>query len=284
MLNILKKKQVTTKASYPKVVQEIHKEFLTAGDILLKEANDILDSVVLKDSDKVDRLSNLGFRQVKQVEEVREFQKISVLSQETKNLILKYKIKYPKYKFINEEQVEAICHKYNLVCGDVSRFKGFVPEKNLKEIESFKGIENEDTLISGTCWGGIKLGREKIPFEISYNEYKLIKRELIGKDKHKSILNSSSNDRWINSSIASNVLEKEVPGEYFDRIGTEPLKICAPIKDMDISGLELKEGYKLVKKFIPDPVVLKPIMGGYLILTAWGDEASDDLVVNEVMN
>lgn len=53
---------------------------------------------------------------------------------------------------------------------------------------------------------------------------------------------------------------------------------------MDIKGLELTEGYKLEKKFIPDPVVLQPVKGGYLILTAWGDEASDPLVVNQNFN
>lgn len=64
----------------------------------------------------------------------------------------------------------------------------------------------------------------------------------------------------------------------------EKLQICAPIKYMDIKGLELTEGYKLEKKFIPDPVVLQPVKGGYLILTAWGDEASDPLVVNQNFN
>lgn len=53
---------------------------------------------------------------------------------------------------------------------------------------------------------------------------------------------------------------------------------------MDITGLELKEGYKLTKKHIPDPVVLQPIKNGYLIITAWGDEASDELVVNQINN
>lgn len=37
-------------------------------------------------------------------------------------------------------------------------------------------------------------------------------------------------------------------------------------------------------KEIPDPVVLYPVREGYLIVTAWGDEASDPDVVNEVNN
>ena len=62
------------------------------------------------------------------------------------------------------------------------------------------------------------------------------------------------------------------------------LQICAPVKDMDSTGLEVAEGYKLQKKHIPDPVVLQPVKNGYLILTAWGDEASDELVVNQKFN
>jgi ABC-type molybdate transport system permease subunit len=53
---------------------------------------------------------------------------------------------------------------------------------------------------------------------------------------------------------------------------------------MDITGLELTEGYKLTKKFIPDPVVLQPVRGGFLLVTVWGDEASDELVVNNKFN
>ena len=56
------------------------------------------------------------------------------------------------------------------------------------------------------------------------------------------------------------------------------------VNRLEISGLKLVEGYKLEKKHIPDPVVLQPVKGGYLILTAWGDEASDPLVVNEINN
>jgi len=73
-------------------------------------------------------------------------------------------------------------------------------------------------------------------------------------------------------------------GEYskFERFnGKLTLKICAPLKDMDTTGKELRD-YKLVNH--PDPVVLQPVKGGYLIVTAWGDESKDELVVNEKLN
>lgn len=61
------------------------------------------------------------------------------------------------------------------------------------------------------------------------------------------------------------------------------LMICAPIKDMDVRGMEIEDGYKL-KAHIPDPVVLTPCHMGYFIVTAWGPESSDELVVNQKMN
>lgn len=45
---------------------------------------------------------------------------------------------YPNHKFITEAQVKEICTKYNLVCGEIFRYKGFVPEINLTAIENFK--------------------------------------------------------------------------------------------------------------------------------------------------
>lgn len=59
-------------------------------------------------------------------------------------------------------------------------------------------------------------------------------------------------------------------------------QICAPLKDMEITTRQQVVGYKI--QDIPDPVVLQPVEGGYLIVCAWGDEASDEIVVNEINN
>ena len=128
---------------YPKEVIQIHHEFNTAADRLLEEANKCLSDAASKDVDKVSRLTSLGFKQSNQVTELAPSIEKAKLSKEQLELLEYFKMNYPNNKFITEEQVKAICYKYNLVCGDVSRFKGFVPEKNLKEIESFK-LKNND--------------------------------------------------------------------------------------------------------------------------------------------
>ncbi len=274
MLNIFKKKETIREgvpekecpSQYPKEVQEIHQEFNCAADQLVLEANKIIAEASTKNVDKVTRLESLGFKQAVQVTELKPLMEKAVLSNEQLDLLAYYKREYPLNKFITEEQVMTICHKYSLVCGDISRFRGFVPEKNLKQIEDFlfkyeimtKFVKDSALLTYG-------FARE------FYTEKELKKMGWWDK-------NTSEYEAY-----KSNPELHCVHNKSRFKMEKQPLKICAPIKDMDIRGLELKDGYKL-ERHIPDPVVLQPVQGGYLIITAWGDEASDPLVVNEINN
>ena len=258
-------------SKYPKEVIEIHHEFHTAADRLVNEANSILKEAESKDANKVSRLEALGFKQAGQVVELKPLLQKANLSKEQLELLAYYQREYPLNKFITEEQVKTICHKYNLVCGEVNRFKGFVPNKNLNDIEKFK-VKDVDSI-------KYFVNSKKGLFYINES------------DIHPDILNylNSVGDVFCKFSDRSYDNIKggnEKFGEFAkcEKVKGNLLKICAPVKDMDISGLELVEGYKLEKKHIPDPVVLQPVKGGYLIVTAWGDEGSDELVVNNKMN
>lgn len=287
--NIFKKQEKTSlvnekitiidKKSYPKEVLEIHHEFETAAEKLLEQATEIINSQPKVNESKINLLKSLGFNQVKEVKQSSEIIKNITLSKEQIELVNYYKKQYPFNKFITEEQVQAICYKYNLVCGDVDRFKGFVPEKNLKEISNFK-LKDKDKTLQGVLWGTEYTVKKRLPtinHVISITEYdNLLKNKHINGKGKKDL---DGDQRWCK---AHRIGKNEYL--YFDNIKITKLQICAPIKDMDISGLELKEGYKLTEKHIPDPVVLQPVKGGYLILTAWGDEASDPLVINENFN
>lgn len=57
---------------------------------------------------------------------------------EFKGLLGEYRLKYPQNPFITEEQVKQICIEYDLKLGSELAFIGEIPEKNLKEINSFK--------------------------------------------------------------------------------------------------------------------------------------------------
>lgn len=242
---------------YPKEVLEIHHEFETASIKLLEEAQKALKKASSAPVQKISRLLALGFKQANQVTDVTPILEKAELSKEQIKLIQYYQQNYPLNKFITEEQVKEICYKYNLVCGDVERFKGFVPEKNLQEIERFK------------------LKKADKSYKLKYGSSIYSKKDWDAKF-------SLENRKPGGISLGGMLKYDDVEETDIEDILT--LQICAPVKDMDISGLELIEGYKLEKIHIPDPVVLQPVVGGYLILTAWGDEASDPIVVNEILN
>jgi len=281
-----------SKAIYPKEVEEIHHEFETAADKLLEEAKSIITEASTKNVDKVIRLEILGFKQAGQVAEFKPLMQKAELSKEQIELINYYKREYPFNKFIDEEGVKSICHKYNLVCGDVGRFKGFVPEVNLKQIERFKLKAAEVNLVQVEAFD-----YQNKRIGIFSSENAVVKFSTSGYYH----LYSTENSKECSFQQPNAELAKK--GEFYGKdyanlfglrdkvelgiiiqILNNKLQICAPVKDMDISGLELVEGYKLQKKHIPDPVVLQPVKGGYLILAAWGDEASDPLVINEILN
>ena len=254
--------KMISKAIYTKEVMEIHHEFETAADKLLQESASIIAEAATKDTTKINRLEALGFKQAGQVTELRPLLQKAELSKEQVELVNYYKRNYQFNKFITEEQVKAICYKYNLVCGNVDRFKGFVPEENLRMIEKFN------------------LKKIDYSYMFSYTKKESYSDEFMNETQAKAFVERRG---WTWSDLM------RVEKSAMDRFSTvmkvkQKLQICAPKKDMDISGLELIEGYKLEKKHIPDPVVLQPVNGGYIILAAWGDEASDPLVVNEINN
>ena len=281
---IVQVKELIESSIYPKEVQAIHHEFENASTKLLEEARLILSNPSAVNVDKIKQLTDLGFTQATEVKDSKYLIEEMKLSKKQIELINSYNVKFPGYKFITEQQVRLICHKYNLVCGNINRFKGFVPNKNLKDITDFKA--NAKITKTLTCIdrdGNTIIVEGEVRLKGGYNH--LFKVNDDDDRKYAYQAHSPRMNRFYGQD-RYNLFPELAHLEDFtvDNTLGSNLKICAPVKDMDISGLELVEGYKLVKKHIPDPVVLQPIKGGYLILTAWGDEASDPLVVNEKSN
>lgn len=284
--------QYANPKNYPAEVLEIHHEFEIASDKLISEAMNIINSKPKVNESKIERLTKFGFRQVKEVEQGTQILHETKMSKEQIDLVNYYKQNYPFNKFIIESQVMAICHKYNLVCGDVDRFRGFVPDANLKDLENFKLKEAESNVLTGIFYPyfnnsePVNVILENAEIILRNNYYHIYKKGDTSKNpKHafQQGIEKGNSDFYAGDDYNLFGLRYLGGGKLF--IESTKLKICAPVKDMDISGLELKEGYKLQRKIeIPDPVVLQQVKGGYLIVTAWGDEASDPMVVNENFN
>lgn len=235
------------------IIAEIHETFFTEVDRLLSEArvskaeNDEKSSLI----EKADRLKKLGFSQSI---ETKNGHRIKEQSENDKLLIeaIEYfSFKYPQYKFITDESVIKICEKYNLIYGSVKRYLGTIPDYNLSQIERFQISEEDKAYLRVTV--SLFSGSENK--YVSYNEYA-------------SYPNSHSRSAF----------------GYYDNC---PLEICAPQKDFNTDGMEIKNS-QLSKIEIPDPVVLQPVFYKnkkfYLIVTAWGLEANDESVQNPKLN
>lgn len=251
------------------IIEEIHESFFTEVDKLLADAKiaKSLDTDKQGLIDKCARLKSLGFTNTKEVKEAQteiyrlyELKKENEIKKTLMEAIQYFSFKYPNYKFITEESVKKICQKYGLIYGEIRNYLGTVPDKNLAQMEQFK-IDEIDELFfyEEMFWGfgGLRSMGRKYITRIEYDSYHQ-KRQEGHPDYRLSVT----------CAIA-------------------PLEIAAPIKDFNMEGMEIKD-FKISKIEIHDPVVLKPVIFKkekfYLIVTAWGIEASDANVINEKMN
>ena len=274
MITLFKKatnKNIVEKVS-PVTVEEIHETFYTEVDRLLDFAKRLnsLDTDKQDLIEKCERLKSLGFTSTTEIQEAEtELERLKTLSQENESkkelteAINYFSFKYPNYKFITEKSVKKICKKYNLVYAPVDRYIGSVPDKNLKHIEDFKIDKDDECFVSQTVLSEPLIGRRSITSLLSFKKYK----ENIKYEPDYKFVGFTNT---------------------FTTYNKCPLEIAAPLKDFNTTGMEVDD-YELSKKIeILDPVVLKPVFfkgkKHYLIVTAWGVEASDDLVVNERFN
>lgn len=257
MLKNLFKSESTVQDEKPNAqVKAVHREFLTASDDILKEARDTVNRRILE---KSDRLQSFGFGYSQDVEASMDLHRKAQVA----DVIEKYAVSHPLNRVISGQAVDRICEKYGLIMGKPSSFTGFVPEKNLKEIEAFKFTGkyrvNEVRFISG--WSG-----NMVTTLAEYDTFEEAQKHIRAKDDL---------SRRAGFAFASSILEVNSPK---DRI-----IIVAPKKDMRINPGERIVDHQIVA--VPDPVVLFPVESNcYLIVTAWGDEASDPDVVNPKMN
>jgi len=259
------------------VIEEIHETFYTEADRLLASAlvANSLDTDKEDLIEKCNRLKALGFSNTQEVKEAeKEIARLDNLKRENEakktliEAINYFSFKYPNYKFITEESVKKICAKYSLIYGEISRYTGTVPNKSLKQMEDFKILEDDECFIE-----------EDLMFNEWRDEWSSMRKkfksfETFKKEKELQSQYPELRMRYSDHRIRSISMKC-------------PLEIAAPLKDFNMESVEVKD-FKISKIEIPDPIVLKPVIFNnqkhYLIVTAWGIEAEDELIINEKMN
>ena len=132
---------------------------------------------------------------------------------------------------------------------EVSNYIGDVPDKNINDMLNFS-IKDEDA-----CYGS------RAPYSSQFIN--------VGYDSYTQIEGQTGSGTWHRY--------------YTIKL---PFEICAPM--IDFKDDLVAKGHKLENAPILDPIVLQPVYHNnkkhYLIVTAWGIEAEDPLVMNANLN
>lgn len=197
------------------------------------------------------------------------------------DVISDYRVRYgSKYKFILKPQLERLCEKYNLYVREPKYFLGDIPEKNIKAMMEFK-VYVKDVYSEEWLQNSYKNYRS-LDMSLKYSEHnqKVIK---IWRYLFDSIgYNEFSYNRLYNSEY----FNKTIPISDFKILGLEEKILIASVE-----SLLNKDAFKTSKERIInskeiepkfevdlDPIVLFETIHGYLVITAWGDEANDELI------
>lgn len=262
---------------YSSSIEKIHHEFETSSDELYNQMIALIGATVIPSASKIETLKLLGFNKCKEVVEIGKKVDEVEMGKKLAKTISYYRQNYPFNKFITEEKVKQICEKYNLVFGEVSDYTGFVPENIVNKISKFSLKKQDENFIFTNNPLLTFLNAEVRQQGNYYHIYK------IGEKDNYNYAFQSDDGKSFYANDSKNLFGYSNLGGIRFSIVNKDLKICAPLKDFDMTGKQLQD-YKIIKQAIPDPVVLKAVKDGYLILAAWGDEASDPIVVNEINN
>lgn len=265
------------------IVQQIHDEIDQAQDNLLAEAKKIIYEKEKEFGENVEekskRLALLGFMKS---EVVRQADGL-VKTKQDAELIGYYKQNYPFQKFITESEMNRICEKYNLIYAPVGNYIKDVPEKNIKEIENALLLKSEDIPIDPMYvkeFSFLYTDKEKIEWfeaNVGYETDISTDQRFSGRVGGRGTTFMTFSTPMLGLDIRS-----------ITQVDRQGLFIAAPESHFDLS-LFRKTGKFAFMNFtviapVKDPIVFRYCRGGIQIISKWGLEAKDELVVNPIEN
>lgn len=206
------------------------------------------------------------------------------------------------YKFILEPQLERVCEKYNLYVRDTHVFLGDIPEKNIKDMMNFR-LQLEDVPDEALVFlaldlhfsrmseeekssRGYKLPAETEKFlaEIRYN-YKALREYMENGGKTKFTISELQSCYQYASNHRVTGYRHDMRFQRVVEIAAiKPLFHESAFRESQsriISASELEA----INQVNLDPIVLcNTKHSGRMIITAWGDEANDELILNQKKN
>lgn len=259
MLTILKKAKraidVAMSPAKPKITaKEVHEDFYNEAKSLLAP----IEEEVKRKSDRAKMLNETGLRSVSDYIECSDAaEKLS-----SRGNAEYYAGKYPNYKFISRNQIARLCKKYGLFFGEVSKYIGDIPQKNLNDLKIELDMLDFESIYTN------HIGHQSTShFEMRY-----------GKDFLQNVIAAKGEQIKVGH-IKSEHSEYDVLAHVskYHKFSIAAQPSMFKIEKYD----KVEDGVFIVDK---DPIIFCEVNYGYLIITAWGDETNIPEIVNEKMN
>lgn len=263
------------------VIEQIHHEFKTSYLETFRISENTASSSDFVAKEEYEKAPEYGFSNSISVKEYFIKKKIHEESTEMLETLKRFKVDYPTKKFITFKDTADIIRKYGLIIAEPSKFIGEFPEKNLKEMASFKLKEQDEAYIfndltklyetnqtkwlreEGDMWNSMRRSLTR-SLDISGRS---IQQELEDKIPSKEIFS-----HYINHSH-SIISKKDGFADWNEtKLNTNKFLIIGTKDQFQLNANEVMIGGSIVE-LKDDPIVLKPVKNGFLIITCWGDEA-----------
>jgi len=298
-------------------VEQIHKEFDDAEQLVLEKCNELINSTKYKVEAQLEvkakMLLDLGFVNAEPVKQLRKLRKnnnhkknILYLTKAQRDTILQLKQEYPLEKYITVDMLEHICKKYNLIHAPVENYTRDVPEKNVLEMQNARPLHSDHQ------YYGIKLIglRSNYLLDLFSKEEPIFTKNDLKRINHHGfeILEKwfdNGDSTWTYAAVAYGIDGIEGKGhkvievkdysfskiEIIDKTG---LFIAAPKSHFNLNGLDKKSKFgffkpSIIKEVNKDPVVFQYCRNNIVrIITKWGTEDDqsylDPALTNETFN
>lgn len=191
--------------------------------------------------------------------------------------------KYPNYKFIDDSILEDLNKKFGLITAPVEYYISDIPDKNKQEIVDFRcGWEDKRYLFKINLYNVSRSSAircfpdEDLSSLKSYNygdffiEKYLSFPDLDSLKRNLKIYLSDCSINPVNEYTSRCYMHKELQPLTDALIIAPPSKFDIPKDYITKKGLVTKS----IKFELRDPVVLQPVIGGYLIVSHWGFEST----------
>lgn len=248
------------------VIDQIHDKFNTASASMLEEAKQILKKSEELDGEELKKLEDLGFTQFYGLKEAKKIEKIKEQKEREANFVNYYSIHYPSHKFITHERTLEICEKYNLLLGNPTDYIAPIPKYVRKDIINFK-LRKADVVYlvdedyesgrSGDMIRSTNIHYSKRTFETNKTTW----------------MKDTKNGKSLKQKIGESRKGKAMHRTFYTN--ENYFKIVAAPDMFNLKDKRIEKGQIIEDRVetVPDPVALKPVKGGYLIVKAWGKEA-----------